>query len=154
MSSDSLALWDQEYASGTADPLRTPWYISADHARAFSPPTFSFGQPMADFRSFAFGSCQLPDCFAQRLLAAFHIFYPESLPFFCYGDCSGIDLGEPGILVVDHLRLPAALDLPTHSYQQPGSFQPKWPACFFATFATTVILSSTHYRTRQWLVPL
>ena len=152
--SDLLALWDQECASGTADPLRIPWYTWADHAKVSSPPTVSFGQPTADFRSFAFGSCRLPNCLALRLLAAFRIFYPESPPFFCYGDCSGIDLGAAGISVADHLRLPAALDLPTHSYRRPGSFQPKWPACFFVTFATTVTLSGTHYRTNLWLEPL
>ena len=122
----------------------------ADHAKVFSPPTASFGQPTADFRFSASSSHQPPGYLALRQHAAFRIFYPKSPPFFCYGNCSGIDLGAAGISAVDHPRLPAALDLPTHSYRPPGSFQPKWPACFFVTFATTVTLSGTHYRTNLW----
>ena len=116
-SDDLLALLGEEYASGMVDPSRIPWCTWADHAKVSSPPIASFGQPRADLRSFAFGSRRLLNCLALRLLAAFRIFYPESPPFFCYGDCSGIDLGAAGISAVDHLRLPAALDLPTHSYR-------------------------------------
>ena len=122
----------------------------ADHAKAFSPPTVSFSQPKAGFRFFV-ASCYQPQSYpTQRQHAALRIFYPENLSFFCYGGCSGIDPGVVGFLAMDHPRLPAALDLPTHSYRPPGSFQPKWSACFSVASATTVSLSGIHYRTNLW----
>ena len=57
---------------------------------------------MADFRFFAFGSRRLLNYLVLRPLAAFRIFYPKNLPFFCYGDYSGIDLGAAGIPAMDH----------------------------------------------------
>ena len=117
-------------------------------------PFSSFGCPTAELRFSAFGFRRLLSYLALRLLAAFRIFYPENLPFFCDDGCSGIDLGAVGFLTMNHPRLPVALDLPMHSYPPPGSFRPRLPACFFVTFATTVSLSGIHYRTKLWPAPL
>ena len=153
-SSDLPASWDWECASGTADPLRIPWCIWADHAKVFSPPIASFGQPTAVFRFFVFGFRRLLNCLALRPLVAFHIFYLENLPFFCYDGCSGIGLGAAGFSAMDRPRLPVASDVPMRSYPPPGSSRPKLSACFFVTFATTVSLSGIHYRTKLWPAPL
>ena len=108
---------------------------------------------MAAIRFFASGFRRHQNYHAPRQLAAGHTSDPETLPFFCYAGCPGIDHGAVGLLAPVQLEPPVALGLPMHSYLPHVSSLPTLPACSSAAFATEANLFCIHCKTKQWPVP-
>ena len=98
---------------------------------------------MAVIRFFASGCRRRHNFLAQQQRAAVRTFDPGNLPFSCCSGGPGIVpvAAEAGSTAPAQLVLPVAMGLPMHSCPPHVSSPPRLLACFFAAFATAVILS-------------